>query len=614
MTTNQIILFCILFAAFILFVRGRPRYDIVALLTLLTAVVTGLVGADNAFSGFGHPAIVTVAAVLVISRGLTNAGVVSLLARKLSRVASHPRLFIPVLTMLVALVSAFINNVGALALLMPVSLRLARRGPHKPSRFLMPLAFGSLLGGLITLIGTPPNIIIASFRARYDLPRFGMFDFTPVGLGVALAGTLFIALLGWRLIPVRKEPASTEDLFSVESYMTELRVPPESGAVGMTLRQLEQNAEAEIVVMSLIRGNRKIMAPARFHELFEGDILIVEAQPEDIKSVIEVAGLELVGNRDLCKDLIAEEIPAASEENEKNMDACEQLVKSHEMGLIEAVVQVDSPMVGTTAPRLELRWRYGVNLLAVARQGVRLTSRLRDLSFRAGDVLLLQGPDDTMGEAMAALGCLPLAGRDLNLSPPRGTLLSLSVFAAAIAATALNLLPAHIALSAVALVMLLSGVINLADAYRSIDWPIIVLLGAMLPLGAALETTGGAALVAKGLLDVSHSFSAPGAVALLLIATMLLSNLINNAAAALLMAPIGVNLAQALGASIDPFLMAVAVGASSPFLTPIGHQSNTLVMGPGGYRFGDYWRMGLPLSILVVVTGLGLILFFWPLH
>ncbi len=613
MTVQQLILFGILLLSLALFVRGRPRYDIVALLALLTAVLTGIVEADSAFSGFGHPAIITVAAVLVISKGLTNAGIVNLLARKLSKTASHPHLFIPVLTGLVAVVSAFINNVGALALIMPVALRLARKYPHPPSRFLMPIAFGSLLGGLITLIGTPPNIIIASYRARYGLPRFSMFDFTPVGVGLTIVGILFIALVGWRLIPARKRPASAEDLFHIEAYMTELRVPANSKAIGMTVRRLGQIAETEIVVMSIIRGKRNIMAPAIFQELLEGDILIVEADPDELKSLIEGAGLELVGGHDLCKDLILDEIPVVNGEAEKDIDACEELVKSHEMGLTEAVVQNDSPMIGMSAQLMDLRWNYGVNLLAVARQGVRLRTRLHDLSFRAGDVLLFQGPDDTMGDALTALRCLPLAGRDLILRPPRGTLLSILVFAAAIVSTAIGLIPTHIALTGAALVMLLSGVLKFNDAYRSIDWPIIVLLGAMLPIGGALETTGGAALVADRLLDLSRVFSAPGSLALLLLATMLLSNLINNAAAALLMAPVGVHLAQSLGVSIDPFLMAVAVGASAPFLTPIGHQSNTLVMGPGGYRFGDYWRMGLPLSLLVAFSAVVLILYFWPL-
>ncbi len=613
MTVDQILLFAILCAALILFVRGRPRFDVVALAALLAAVGTGIVPAQDAFSGFGHPAVVTVAAVLVISKGLTNAGIVELMARKLSGAADNPRLLLPLLTVLVVLVSAFINNVGALALVMPVALRLARKGGHTPSRLLMPLAFGSLLGGLITLIGTPPNIIIASFRRSAGTAPFGMFDFTPVGLGVAAAGVAFMALLGWRLIPVRKGQPSIEDLFRIESYVTELRVPRDSKAVGKTLRELETVSGAEIVVVGIIRGKRRIVAPAGFEELLEGDILLVEADSDDLKSVIETARLELAEDRELCKDLVSVEIPAGSEPLEKDIDACEQLVKSSEMGLTEAVVQTESPMIGRTALHLDLRWRYGVNLLAVARQGVRWKGRLRTLRFQPGDILLLQGPDDTMRDALTALGCLPLAGRDFNLSPPRGTILSLAIFSAAVLATALGLLPVHIALTGAALVLLLTGVVNPTDAYRSIDWPIVILLGALLPIGKAMETTGGAALVADGLLAISRSFSAPGTLAILLVGTMLLSNLINNAAAALLMAPIGVNLAHSLGVSIDPFLMAVAVGASTPFLTPIGHQSNTLVMGPGGYRFGDYWRMGLPLSVIVAAVGAAVIPVFWPL-
>jgi len=596
MNLQQLTIFSVLGGTLILFAWNRVRYDVVAVLALLVVAVAGLVPPEQVFAGFGHPAIVTVAAVLVLSRGLLNAGVVDSIARHLARVGSRPTLQVAALTGLVTLCSGFMNNVGALALLMPIAIWMSRRGGYSPSLLLMPLAFGSLLGGTLTLIGTPPNIIIAAYREQTGMPAFGMFDFLPVGLGVTIAGLAFITLAGGRLTPKRKEAAAGEELFRISEYITELRVVEGSKFVGRPLYDLlaVTETEADVVVIGLVRGERWKQAPSTYEVLRQGDILVVEADSERIQQFVALTGLAL-----------AESVTLKGEEREKQT--------AGEIDTLEAVVTPESMLVGRTATSLSLRTRYGINVLAVARQGQRLRERLGKIRFVVGDILLLQGREESLQAALTELGCLPLAERGLRIGKPRKIMLALGIFGAALALAALNLLPAATALVCGAAVMVIAGILSPREAYKSIDLSIIVLLAAMLPIGMALETTGGAALIAEWLLSIARAAPPWGTLTILLVATMLLSNVVNNAAAAILAAPIAISLARGMGASAGPFLMAVAIGASCAFLTPIGHQSNTLVMVPGGYKFGDYWRMGLPLSVLVVATVVTLILWVWPL-
>lgn len=590
MTFDQTILLLVLLAALILFVTERWRYDAVAVASLLATTLAGIVPAEDAFAGFGHPAVITVAAVLVVGRALQKSGLVDLLAEWASRVGGRSALQVLALTAVVALLSAFMNNVGALALLLPVGIRMARNSGNPPSLLLMPLAFGSLLGGMTTLIGTPPNIIIASFRAQAGYAPFRMFDFAPVGVGVTLAGIIYLTLIGRRLIPMRKGQLSREELFQIEDYVSEVKIPGESPLAGKTLYDLEEIVEQEVTILGLIRGERKRLVLSRYETLQAEDILLVEGDSNALKALLDKAKLELAG--DLAED-------------KKNLG-------SDDVSVIEAVVRPGSPLEGNTAWTFNLRWRYGVNLLGVARQGARLKTRLKDISFEAGDVLLLQGLRDTVQETLAVIGCLPLAERGLHFGPRR-LFLALAIFGASVAALATGMLTAAVALVAAAALMVAVRLISLREVYDSIDWPIIVLLGAMIPVGAALETTGGAKLVADQLLKLAAYMPPVAMLAVILIGAMILTPLINNAAAAILLAPIAISVARGLGASVDPFLMAVCVGASCDFLTPIGHQSNTLVMGPGGYKFGDYARMGLPLEIIIVAVSIPLIVYFWPL-
>jgi di/tricarboxylate transporter len=584
------IIFGTLLLTLVFFITGRWRYDVVALLALLTLTLTGLIPPERTFSGFSNPAVITVAAVLVVSRGLQNSGVVDLIGQQLARLKGGITVQLAALTGLIMLLSAFMNNVGALALLLPVTIQLSRKKDIPPSVFLMPIAFASLLGGMTTMIGTPPNIIVTSFREHAGLEPFRMFDFTPVGVGVALAGVAFITLLGWRLIPMRTSNASTNGMFDIEKYFTEVRVPENAKEAGMKLSEFRELSEAQAVIVGLVRGKQKQMVQAQT-VIQAGDILTVRIDSENLENLINTTGLELVGS---------EKIGRAD-------------LESDEIHLAEAVVMPNSMMIGGTAHSLNLRRNYGVNLLAISRQGARLRARLDRVTFQMGDVLLLQGPESMLKEILATLGSLPLAGRGLRLGQPRRIALSLIIFASALGVAAVGLVPVSVAFVTALVGMLIAKLLSLREAYESIDWPIIILLGAMIPVGEALETTGAAQLIADGLLHLSSQMSPVVTLAIVLVGTMFLSDLVNNAAAVVLMAPIGISVAQGLNASVDPFLIAVAIGASCAFLTPIGHQSNTLVMGPGSYKFGDYWRMGLPLEIIVVIVAIPLILLVWPL-
>ncbi|WP_299310516.1 SLC13 family permease [uncultured Halomonas sp.] len=623
------------------FVWGRFRYDLVALAALLGSVVLGLVPGEEAFLGFGHPAVITVAAVLVLSRAFERSGVVDVIADQVFKVGERLFLQLAALTGTVVVLSGFMNNVGALALLLPVAMRLAREHDTSPSLLLMPLAFGSLLGGLTTLIGTPPNIIIASYRGSVTGENFGLFSFTPVGAAVALAGFAFILLIGWRLVPLRAGKASTEAMFDTANYLVELRVGEEAKANGLTLRELQQELEETIPVLAVVRDDRRRAGHAFFGTLREGDILLLEAGPEEMKLLEDKAGLSLGKDaedeekeaeeqaaREQQKAAKRAERPQEKRDEESERDGKpskkakqEKQEKQEEksgvdtegLQLVEAVVRNDSMMVNHTVTQLRLHNQFGLHLVAVARDGGRLKQRLREIRFRPGDVLLLQGGESELAESLATLGCLPLASRNLTLGQPRMLLASIAIFAAAIVAILLGLLPAAVALSSAALISLMVGVLPLREGYQAIDGPVIVLLGAMIPVGQALESSGGAALIAEAMLVWGGQWPAVVTLIGLFVLTMMLSDVINNAAAAVLMAPIAVSLANGFDASVDPFLMAVAVSASCAFLTPIGHQSNTLVMGPGGYRFGDYWRMGLPLEVVVVAVAIPMILLVWPL-
>ena len=610
MTLDQMIVLGVLVSTVAMFVWGRWRHDMVAVGALLACVAAGLVPFGDAFSGLGHPAVVTVACVLVLSHGLQSSGAVDALTRAVLPTQSGPTLVIAALTALAAVLSAFMNNVGALALLMPVAIQAARRLELPPGKLLMPLAFGSILGGTTTLIGTPPNLIVSGFRDQAGLRSFTMFDFTPVGTAVTVVGVAFVALIGWRLVPARKS-AGIEG-FETEAYLTEARVPEGSKAAGMTLREIESALdESGAQVVGLVRNEVRVTAPSPGRVVRAGDIIAIEAEAEALSSALSSLGLKLEEAKPRAADDEADSAPESDAEDEKKDD--DEPARSDEVVLVELAVLPQSHMVGRSASDVMLRSRYGVNLLAVSRQGERSTARLRTMLFAAGDVLLVQGSPEAVAEFSSSSGCLPLAEREVRIPDKRKAVIASVIMLIAVAGAAFGLVPAAVSFAAGVLASMAFRTVPPRAVYDAIDWPVIVLLAMLLPVAGAMQSTGAADLVARLLLDHVARGDAIVGLVVILVATMILTDLMNNAATAAVMCPIALGAAGQLDANADTFLMAVAVGASCAFLTPIGHQNNTLILGPGGFRFGDYWRMGLPLDLLVIAVAIPMLLYVWPL-
>lgn len=588
MTLPQVAAFSIVVVMMALFAWGRWRYDLVAAGALLAAVIVGIVPPEQAFVGFSDDIVVIVGSALVVSAAMARSGVIERTARWLGPHLTTINRQILALVGSVTVLSAFVKNIGALAMLMPVTFQLARRTGSSPSSLLMPMSFGALLGGIVTLVGTSPNIIVSRVREQLLGQPFSMFDFTPVGAGIALSGFIFL-IFGWRLIPQRKGPASIEAAFRLEGYTTEVTVPEDSPAAGITVKALEELGEDEIEVITLLRNKSRRYEPAGNVIIKDGDILILQGEPAALERVVALEKLKLT--------------------REGKMHEVD--TPDDEIGVTEAVIMPDSQLVGNSVSQLKLFDRYAVNLLALSRKGRRITHRLRTVKLRAGDAVVLRGNLAAMPETLGELHCLPLAERDLRIGR-KASLVPVSVLAAAMGLIAFNVIPVAVAFFGAAIVLLLTRSLTLNEAYNAIEWPILIMLGALIPVSDALRTTGGTDLIAVWLSHAASALPPLGALALLLAAAMAVTPFLNNAATVLVMAPIAASFASKLGYNPDPFLMAVAIGAACDFLTPIGHQCNTLVMGPGGYRFGDYWRLGAPLSLIVLSIGTPLIAFFWP--
>lgn len=611
MSRDQALLLAILVGTVGLFLWGRWRHDMVAVASLLACVLTGLVPARDAFSGFGHPAVITVACVLVLSRGLQTSGAVDLLTRALVPRQAGATLALAALLGLGALLSGFMNNVGVMALLMPAAVRLAGRVDLTPGQVLMPLAFATILGGMTTLVGTPPNLIVSGFRAQTGRGPFGMFDFAPVGLPVAAAGVVFLTLLGSRLVP-RRRPAGAED-FEPGAYITEARVPEGSKADGMRLREVEAVLdEGGAQLLGVVRSGVHLTGLSPGRKLRAGDILVVEAEAEALADVLSTLGLRLEGTETTGT---AAGRQGAVPEVAGGQDGEDQAAaaRSGEVALVELVVLPGSSLIGRSARDILLRTRYGANLLALSREGHRSVKRLASLPMRSGDLLLLQGPPEAVFQFAADHGCVPLAERDLHIPDRRKAWTATAILLLAVGAAAVGVVPAPVSFTAGVLASAALRTVPPRAVYEAVDWPVIVLLAGLIPVAGAMQTTGTADLLAQLLLDHLARGDAVLSLALILLVSMVLSDVMNNAATAAVMCPIAIRTASVLGASPDPFLMAVAVGASCAFLTPIGHQNNTLILGPGGFRFQDYWKLGLPLEVLVTAVAVPLLLLVWPL-
>ncbi len=591
--TDQNILFILLFFVFVFLIWGRWRYDLVAFSALLVAVVSGVVPVKEAFSGFGHPAVVVIALVLIISRGLSNSGAIEFLSRYLLDASRKLGAHIGVMAGFAAVLSAVMNNVAALALLMPLDMQAALKAKRSPALTLMPLSFASILGGMITLIGTPPNIVIAEYRGSVMGEPYRMFDFAPVGLAVAIVGVAYVALIGWRLIPAaRGKHNMAKELFELGDYVAEVKVPEESAAIGQRVRDLDKiTAGHDVEIIGLVRRGERQPGRARRVEIRKNDVLVLKAAPDGIEGMVGALGLKYTRKNNTEGGVFT------------NDDA----------SLLEVVVPEGARIEGRSARSLRLMYRHGVTLLGVSRQGKRFTQRVQELEIKAGDILLLLGSSERLEDIANWLGCLPLAERGLQVTQRQKAGLAVLIFGAAVLLASIGVLYLPIALGIAVVLMVLTGIIPVRQLYESVEWSVIVLLGSMIPIGMALESSGGTGLIASGIVNAAADLSPAAVLVILMVVTMTLSDVMNNVATAVIAAPIAFNIANTLGVNPDPFLMSVAVAASCACLTPIGHKNNTLIMGPGGYRFGDYWRMGLPLEILVIAIGVPMILWVWPL-
>ena len=571
---------------------GRWRYDLIAFGALVVAVIAGVVPADDAFSGFSHSATVIIALVLIVSRALTNSGVIELIGRHLVSTSRSLGAHIGLMSVVAAGLSAVMNNVAALAVLMPVDLQASSKAKRSPALTLMPLSFASILGGMITLIGTPPNIIVAEFRNDELGEPFAMFDFAPVGLACALVGVLFVTTVGWRLIPRERTLHDTgKELQEIGEYLAELKVPEQAAIVGKRVGELDSvTDEIGATIVGLLRRGRRLPGAARRESIRAGDVLAIEAGPEAIDQLVGQLGLEYVRQ-------------AANEDETADDD----------LSLMEVVVPQGARIEGRSAQSLRLLNRHNVTLLGVSRQGRPFREQVRKLPIEAGDVLLLLGPSEGLPDITTWLGCLPLAERGLQIVQRDKALLAIGAFAGAVLLASVGLVYLPVALAGAVVLLVATKVVPLRQLYESVEWPVIVLLGSMIPIGVALEDSGGTALIAEAIIGVAEGSSPVVVLTILMIVTMTLSDVMNNTATAVIAAPIAIDIAARLEVNADPFLMCVAVAASCAFLTPIGHKNNTLIMGPGGYRFRDYWRMGLPLELIVIAVGVPTILWAWPL-
>ncbi|WP_105102024.1 SLC13 family permease [Microbulbifer pacificus] len=673
MTLDQIVILAIIAVTICLFIWGPWRHDMVALASLLACVFTGLIEPEDAFTGFGHPAVVTVACVLILSRGLQSTGAMDALAQKVVPRRGGVTLAIAALTALGAGMSGFMNNVGAMALLMPVATDLADRYELPPGRVLMPLSFGTILGGMTTLIGTPPNLIVSGFRASAGAGSFGMFDFTPVGLAVALVGVLFVALIGWRLVPARTQAGA--NTFETGTYLTEALVGEKSAAIGKSLAELvKMIGDEDAQVIGLVHNNARVSTAMPGLRVRAGDLLVIESEPESLSAVLSSLGLTLAADPSSDKDKTEKEnagkgagdtntpaddaeapadrppaklkahtdlpqkrveagditLPPESRSGEtaaQNLERDEEKKREEErkeseekrardrpdLVLRELVVLPDSFLIGRTAENLRLAGRYEISLLALSRQGRRSVKRLRSTPLMGGDALLMMGTEENLRNFANEQRCVPLAQRDITIPNKEKAYVALIAMALAVAGAAFGLLPAAISFATCVLAYMALKVVPLRSMYDAVDGSVVVLLGALIAVAQVMESSGAADVVAKSMLDTVARGSPVVALVLILVVTMTLSDFMNNAATAAVMCAIALSVAGQLEVNPDSFLMAVAIGASCAFLTPVGHQNNTLILGPGGFRFGDYWPMGLPMELLVIAVSVPMLLWVWPL-
>ena len=586
--SDQLLLSLTIVSLLGLFIWGKFRYDALAAGALLVLIILGVIPSNQAFNGFAHPAVITVALVLIISQGLKNSGLTGLVGKIIGGRSFTKFQFLISLLFIAAILSSFINNIGALAILLPITLNVCQKMDWHPSRFLMPLAFACILGGMNTTIGTPPNIIISEYKSTISDSGFNFFDFSYVGLVITVLSILFISVIGNKFIQLRENSSAGSSLIDLKGYLFEVLVNDSSSAIGMTLSAFKKEAGEDTEVIGIVSDTGGVKKVKNNTRIKAGQILVIKTPPDEVGSILDVFDFSIPKELHSFEDEDLEEI--------------------------EAMITPGSRLIGRKY-EFFLKLAYEeLNLLGLWRKGAKYRTRLTRETFKAGDVLLLGIRDleeEDVTNKIKHLGLMPLRQRELQTIPSRSRLLKgLIFFTISIVLVALNFLP-----TAAAFLLCVLGFarIRIIDSnfYRDIDWPIIIMLAAMIPIGTALQTTGLSDVISSNISLYASDMSLFWLLFLILIVTMATTDIINNAATAVIMAPISAGIAIELGYAIEPFLMVVAVGASCAFLTPIGHQCNTVIMGPGNYKFTDYWRLGLPLDLLIIAVSVPMILFVW---
>lgn len=591
----------ILAAAIVLFASEKLRVDLVAMLVLLTLLLTGLLTTDEAFSGFANPAVVTVWAIYIVSASLTHTGIADVMGTHLGRIAGTSERRLILVTMLaVGTMSAFMNNIGATAVLLPVVIGLGRKAKVMPSKLLIPLAFGSLLGGVTTLIGTPPNILASIALSDAGLTPFSLFDFTPMGIIILCSSIVYMMLVGRHLLPSYvdtthvAQPEETTDLtteYRINDYLVELHVLPGSPLVGKTIVETRLGEEYDLTVMGMMRDGRLRLGVLPNAHVKPGDILFTRGEPNQLLDVSQKIGVTVSSDGMLdARDL-----------------------NSQEAGIAEIVVSQKAKFIGQTLRQIDFRGRYGLTVLAIWREERPIRGGVFDEPLRLGDTLLVHGRRERIEALRHDISFLVLNAPDHHQFRLHKAPLNMFIFVSMIALVGFGVL--HISVAAVlgAMLTVLTGCLNMDEAYQSIEWKSVFLIAGMLPMGVAMEKTGTALYLSEQIIGVVGGFGPLGVLVGLFVLTTILTAFMSNAAAAVLVAPIAIQTAVSL--NIDPrsFVMGIAIAASNSFVTPIGHQSCVLVYGPGGYRFFDFAKVGLPLTILIWVLMLIFLPIFFPL-
>ena len=571
-----------------LFIWGRWRYDAISLIMLSVFVVLGYIEPAKAFTGFAHPAVVTVALVLLISKGLEKSGFILLIGNQIQKFANNQMQFMVILTLFAAVLSSFMNNIGAMAMLLPITLGICQKMEWNPSKFLMPLAFASILGGMNTKIGTPPNIIISEFRNEYTESTFSFFDFSYVGIPLTLFGILFISFLGWRLITLRTINSSENPLIKIDDYLVEMTIKKGSSLIDIRAQDFRNMLDTDTAIIGQIDSSGKKIELHGNQKLFEDQILILKINPDSVADIQQQYGLDI--------------------------DSENELTKIKDLGAIEAIITPKSRLIGRKNDYFKRLVGGGFSLLGLWRRGLKYRFRLANEKFKSGDVLLIanRGEKESIASRLEMAGLMPLWQRDFDIIRDSSKVLfAFIVFLTSLALIIFNFIPIVIAFLLCVIAFVSAKLLTGESVYRHIDWPVVILLAAMIPIGNTLSDFGITSIIASFLASYSLAIDFVWMIVIIMILTMFLSDIINNAATAVIMGPLAATLAIKINQPVEPFLMAVAIGASCAFLSPIGHQCNTLVMGPGNYKFGDYWRMGLPLEILIVIVSVPIIIFYW---